>query len=156
MFMSPAMSADVTAPRVSQRRRSCLSAGPDGSVRHGSAEQQPSAALATGLVGVAAGQELNLHVTRLIPPEPVLPPEPIHVLVSLVDDSGSTLSQTELVLGPGRSGTIQLKGPSFGSRMLVRAGRRAPSLGTHVPMARAASNAPVRPAERPRWAHSLP
>jgi hypothetical protein len=80
-----------------------------------------ASARATGLVGIASGQEAYLHVTRLHPPEPVVPPEPVRVRVSFVGADGASLAESEIALLPGRSETLHLRGPSSTARLLARA-----------------------------------
>lgn len=81
-------------------------------------ESDQPAALATGLVGVAPGQQANLHLTRLHPPDPG---EPIALIVDLVDAQGDILVEHEIVLDAGASETITLNGPDGGERTLFRA-----------------------------------
>jgi hypothetical protein len=84
--------------------------------------------LATGLVGVAYGQEVQLHVTRLppdpvVPPDPVQPPDPIHLMLSLVDEAGATVADKHVVLEAGRSDTLRVAGSTaFRGRVLLRGG----------------------------------
>lgn len=82
------------------------------------AEVAPTA-LATGLVGVAYGQEARLHVTRMIPPEPVAP---VELVLGLIHADGTIAAQRRVALEPGESAHLTTRGPrGTGSRLLLRA-----------------------------------